>query len=135
MGKAQKIDHIGIAVTDLKEAVPLFELILGQKVSHQEEVADQKVRTAFFELGDSSLELLEASHPESPIAKFVLSQGRGGVHHICLQVKDLEDRLAVLKKAGIRLIDEKPRFGVGGKKIAFLHPKSTGGVLLELVEA
>lgn len=127
-----KIDHIGIAVSKLDEAVKLYTAICGHAPEHFEEVADQKVKTAFFSLGESSLELLEATAPDSPIAKYIAKEGRGGIHHICVAVDDVAEKLAELKAAGIALIDEKPRRGAHGKWVAFVHPKGTGGVLIEL---
>lgn len=128
----KKIDHIGIAVSKLDEAVKLYTAICGHAPEHFEEVADQKVKTAFFSVGESHLELLEATAPDSPIAKYIEKQGRGGIHHICVAVDNVEQKLAELKAAGIALIDEKPRRGAHNKLIAFVHPKSTGGVLIEL---
>ncbi len=131
--KRDKIDHIGIAVPHLKEAVRLYSSLLGIEPDHEEEIQEQKVRTAFYEIGESHFELLEPTHPESPIAKFLEKRGPG-IHHICIQVQGIEKRLEELKAQGIQLIDEKPRKGAHGKKVAFVHPKSTGGVLLELSE-
>ncbi|MBI2981683.1 MAG: methylmalonyl-CoA epimerase [Deltaproteobacteria bacterium] len=129
-----KIDHIGIAVPDLKAAVSLYSKLLGKKPDHFEEVLEQKARTAFFSVDDTHLELLESTSPDGPIGKFIEKQGRGGIHHLCIQVEDIEKTLEEYKRAGILLIDEKPRIGARGKKIAFVHPKSTGGVLIELSE-
>jgi methylmalonyl-CoA/ethylmalonyl-CoA epimerase len=128
----KKIDHIGIAVPKLDEAVKLYTAISGHAPEHFEEVADQKVKTAFFSVGESNLELLEATAPDSPIAKYIEKQGRGGIHHICVAVDDVAKKLVELKAAGIILIDEKPRRGAHNKLVAFVHPKSTGGVLIEL---
>lgn len=128
----QKIDHIGIAVEDLAEAIPLYELLLGKKVDHREEVPDQRVKTAFFATGESSIELLEAISEDSPIAKFINKHGKGGIHHICVEVGDIYAKLEELKKQGVRLIDESPRLGAHGKLVAFVHPKSMGDVLIEL---
>lgn len=130
----KKIDHLGIAVPSLDEAVALYETLLGQPLEHVEEVADQRVRTAFFSVGESHFELLEPTDPASPIAKF-LETRRGGIHHICVEVTDIDAVLAEYKAKGIRLIDEQPRLGAHGKRIAFVHPKSTGGVLLELSQS
>jgi len=127
----KKIDHLGIAVPNLKEALVLYDSLLGKKADHIEEVEDQKVKAAFYEVGGSNLELLEATSPESPIAKF-LAKNRPGIHHLCVEVEDIEAELARLKQQGLQLIDEKPRIGAHGKKVAFVHPKSTGGILLEL---
>ena len=129
------IEHIGIAVPSLEEAIPFYENILGLKCFAIEEVADQKVKTAFFKVGQTKIELLEGTAPESAISKFIEKNGgRGGLHHVAIRVENLEAALAELKEKGVCLIDEKPRRGAGGAMIAFLHPKSTGGVLLELCE-
>ena len=128
-----KIDHLGIAVRSLDEAVPIFRKLTRSEPVSTEEVEDQKVRVAMFQVGDSRLELLEATAPESPIARFLEKGGRG-VHHLTLTVPDLAQTLADLERDGFRLIDREPRVGAGGEKIAFLHPASTAGVLIELVE-
>lgn len=127
------IDHIGIAVKDLKAAMLFYETILGLKVTGIEEVVDQKVKVAFIPTGDSELELLESTSPDGTIAKFIAKNGEG-IQHIALRVENLEKTLITLKEQGIRLIDENPRLGAGGTKIAFLHPKSTFGTLIELCE-
>ncbi|MBI2082094.1 MAG: methylmalonyl-CoA epimerase [Deltaproteobacteria bacterium] len=132
--KFLKLDHIGIAVPDLKEAVEIYRKLLGKSPEHYEEVAEQRARTAFFSVGETNLELLESTSPDGPIGKFIEKQGRGGIHHICIQVDNIEKVLEEYKRAGVLLIDEKPRIGAHGKKIAFVHPKSTGGVLIELAE-
>ncbi|HPL97583.1 MAG TPA: methylmalonyl-CoA epimerase [Smithellaceae bacterium] len=128
--KVLKIDHIGIAVKNLEEGSKLYE-ILGIVSAGTEEVAEQKVRVSFFPVGDSEIELLESTAPDGPIAKYIEKNGEG-IQHIALRVENLEEALAELKAKGVRLIDEKPRYGAGGAKIAFIHPKATGGVLLEL---
>ena len=125
------LSHIGIAVKNLDEASKTFAKILGVPVSKTEEVADQQVRIAFFHLGDSSLELTEATSPDSPIARFVEKRGEG-IHHLSFEVDDIEAELRRLRAEGFRLIDETPRIGAGGCRIAFLHPKSTNGVLIEI---
>jgi len=130
----KKVDHIAIAVADLDEATKLYTSILGAGPEHIEEVADQKVRAAFFGVDDTHLELLFPTSPDSPIAGFLAKKPTGGLHHICLEVTDIEAHLAELKLKGIKLIDETPRIGAHGKRIAFVHPKSTGGVLIELSE-
>ncbi len=131
----KKVDHIAIAVPELEEAIHLYKGLLGKEPEHVEEVADQKVRAAFFGVGETNLELLFPTSPDSPISKFLEDRkGRGGLHHLCLQVTGLESHLQQLKSQGVQLIDEKPRIGAHGKKIAFIHPKSTGGVLIELSE-
>jgi methylmalonyl-CoA/ethylmalonyl-CoA epimerase len=128
---ATKIDHLGIAVKSLEQSIPVWEKALGVKCGHIEEVVEQKVKTAFFSVGESHIELLEPTSPESPVAKFLEKNGEG-VHHVAFGSLDLVADLAKAKADGIRLIDETPRKGAGGKDIAFLHPKSMGGVLTEL---
>ena len=127
------IEHIGIAVENLNESIAWYENVLGLKCYAIEEVAEQKVKTAFFMLGDTKIELLESTDPEGPIGKFVAKKG-AGVHHIAYAVKDLEHRLQEMQEKGVELIDKTPRKGAEGLHIAFLHPKSTGGVLTELCE-
>jgi methylmalonyl-CoA epimerase len=129
----EKIDHIGIAVKSIKETSELLSNILRLKVAGEEIVEEQKVKVAFLPLGDSELELLESTSPESPIARFIEKKGEG-IQHIAFRVNDIEEVLEKLKKEGVRLIDEEPRYGAGGAKIAFLHPKSTNGILVELCE-
>lgn len=129
----KKIDHIGIAVRDLNEAVKLYENLLGLKVTGIEVVEEQKVKVAFLPTGDSEVELLESTTPDGPIARFIEKNGEG-IQHIAFRVENLEERLAELKEKGVRLLDEKPRRGAGGAMIAFLHPKSTYGTLIELCE-
>lgn len=129
----EKVDHIAIAVKDLDEAISLYQSLLGKGPDHIEEVADQQVRAAFFGVGQANLELLFPTSPDSPVANFLDKRGPG-LHHLCLQVKNLEQHLDDLKAKGVKLIDEKPRIGAHGKRIAFIHPKSTGGVLIELSE-
>ncbi|MBQ3843636.1 MAG: methylmalonyl-CoA epimerase [Bacteroidales bacterium] len=129
------IEHIGIAVKSLDESIPAFEQLLGTKCYAIEEVKDQKVKTAFFKVGQTKIELLEPTSPESTIAAFIeKNNGKGGMHHIAFAVEGIENQLAEAKAAGIRLIDETPRGGAEGLTIAFLHPKSTCGVLTELCE-
>jgi methylmalonyl-CoA/ethylmalonyl-CoA epimerase len=129
--KTTVIDHIGIAVKSIDEALKFWEGSLGIKCAGKETVADQKVTTAFLPLRDSEIELLEATDPESPIAKFIEKKGEG-IHHMAIRVDDLEAALEEAKARGIKLIDEKPRRGAGGAMIAFIHPKAAGGILLEL---
>ena len=129
----EKIDHIGIAVRSIEKASELFSNLLGLKVTGEERVEGQKVKVAFLPLGDSELELLESTEPEGPIARFIEKKGEG-IHHIAFRVDNIEKTLEKLKKEGVRLIDEKPRYGAGGAKIAFLHPKDTNGILIELSE-
>ncbi len=131
--KVLKIEHIGIAVKNNDAAKKLFGEILGLHYDKSEIVAEQKVKTTFFEVGDTHVELLEATSPESTIAKYIAKNGEG-IQHIAFSVENIEESLAELKASGIQLIDEKPRRGAGGAKIAFLHPKSTFGVLIELCE-
>ena len=131
--KVLKIDHLGIAVRSIEEAKKLFQDTLGLKFEGSETVAEQKVTTAFFPVGDSEVELLESTAPDGPIAKYLEKRGEG-IQHIAFRVENIEEALAELKEKGIRLIDEKPRMGAGGAKIAFLHPKSTHGVLIEISE-
>ncbi|WP_258083971.1 methylmalonyl-CoA epimerase [Thermococcus thermotolerans] len=128
----KKIDHVGIAVKNLDEAIKVWEG-LGLKVEEIEEVPDQKVRTAIIHVGESRIELLEGTSEDSPIAKFIAKRGEG-IHHIALGVDNIEEHLEKLKAEGYRLIDEKPRTGAGGARIAFVHPKAVTGVLLELCE-
>jgi methylmalonyl-CoA epimerase len=124
-----KIDHLGIAVPDLAQAIEAYRK-LGFEVDTTQEVPSEKVRVAFLPVGESRLELLEPTDPASPIARFL--ERRSGLHHVCLLVEDIEQSLKVLKAAGVPLIDETPRAGAGGSRVAFLHPKAAGGVLLEL---
>lgn len=131
--KTTVVDHIGIAVKSIDEALKFWEGTLGIKCHGVEEVADQKVKTAFLPIRDTEVELLEGTSPESPVSKFIEAKGEG-IHHLAIRVENLEAALAELKEKGVRLIDEKPRLGAGGAKIAFLHPKATGGILLELSE-
>jgi len=128
-----KVDHIGIAVANLDEALKFYEEVLGIKCVDTEVVEEQKVKTAFLPIGDTEVELLESIDKEGPIAKFIEKRGEG-IQHIAYRVENIEKALEEVKAKGIRLIDEKPRKGAGGAKIAFLHPKSTFGVLIELCE-
>ena len=127
----KKIDHLGIAVRSLDESVPYYEKALGLKCEHREEVPSQKVRTAFFSVGEVHLELLEPTDPESLIAKFLEKNPNGGIHHIAFGTDDISAQLQQASGAGVRLINEKPFDGAAGKLVAFLHPKSTFGVLTE----
>ena len=127
------IEHIGIAVKSIEEALPFYENVLGLKCYAIEEVADQKVKTAFFQVGQTKIELLESTSPEGSIGKFIEKRGEG-VHHVAFAVEGIEEALAECEANGIRLIDKEPRGGAEGLSIAFLHPKSTGGVLTELCE-
>ena len=127
-----KIDHLGIAVQTLDETVKYYEEALGLKCEHREEVASQKVRTAFFNVGGTHIELLEPMSPESSIAKSLEKNPNGGIHHVAYATDDIAGQLAQAKNAGVRLINETPVPGAHGKQVAFLHPKSTFGVLTEL---
>jgi len=127
----RKIDHIGIAVQSLEETLKIYETAFSLKLRCIENVPDQKTRVAMLPLGESRLELLEATAGDSPIARFIARRG-GGLHHICFQVDDISEELDKLRGAGVRLIDEKPREGAEGTLTAFVHPSSTGGVLIEL---
>lgn len=127
------IEHIGIAVKDLEASIRFYEDVLGLTCYAIEEVVDQKVKTAFFKVGQTKVELLESTDPEGPIGKFIEKKGEG-VHHMAFAVKGIEQSLARLDEKGIRLIDQNPRKGAEGLDIAFLHPKSTHGVLMELCE-
>ena len=131
--KVLKIDHIGIAVKSIDATGQLYNGLLGLQHAGNETVAEQKVTTAFFPVGDTEVELLESTATDGPIAKYLEKKGEG-VQHIAFRVENIEEALAELKSKGVQLIDEKPRRGAGGAKIAFLHPKSTFGVLIELCE-
>ncbi len=127
------IEHIGIAVKDLRKAIDYYEKILGVNCYAVEEVKDQKVRTAFFKVGQTKIELLESTDPEGPVGKFVEKKGEG-IHHLAFAVKNIEQALEEVENKGVRLIDHKPRKGAEGLDIGFLHPKSTFGVLTEFCE-
>lgn len=129
-----KINHIGIAVNSLEASIPFYRDVLGMAFEGTEVVAEQKVKVAFLAIGESRIELLEPTEPDSPVAGFLAKKGEG-IHHLAYQVDDLEAALQHLKKEGVRLIDETPRNGAHGTRIAFVHPKASGGVLTELCEA
>ncbi|MCX7954144.1 MAG: methylmalonyl-CoA epimerase [Bacteroidales bacterium] len=131
--KIKNIEHIGIAINNLEESIPLFEKILGVKCYAIEEVKDQKVKTAFFKIGETKIELLESTDPDGPISKFIEKRGQG-VHHIAFKVENLHEALKEMENNNIQLIDKEPRKGAESLNIAFLHPKSTNGVLIELCE-
>jgi methylmalonyl-CoA/ethylmalonyl-CoA epimerase len=131
--KILKIDHLGIAVNSIDESTNFWKDILGLKFEGSETVEEQKVTTAFFPVGDSEVELLESTSPDGPVAKYIEKKGQG-MQHIAFRVEDIEEALAELKEKGVKLIDQVPRIGAGGAKIAFLHPKATGGVLVELCQ-
>ncbi len=125
--------HLGIAVENIEEAMKIYCDGLGLEVAEKEELPERGLRVAMIPLGESSIELLEPTDPESTVGKFIAKRG-GGIHHLAIEVEDIDAALARLKETGIPLIDEEARPGVGGTRVAFLHPKGTGGVLLELVE-
>ncbi|HIH01224.1 TPA: methylmalonyl-CoA epimerase [Thermoplasmata archaeon] len=129
----RRIDHIGIAVEDLEAALKPYVEGLGLRVEHTEEVPTERVRVAMLPVGETNIELLQPTDPESAIAKFIDKRGPG-VHHIALSVEDVSASIGSLKRAGVRLIDEQPRPGAGGTRVAFVHPKGLSGVLVELVE-
>jgi len=126
-----RIDHLGIAVKSIDEALPYYEKALGLRCEHREEVASQKVRTAFFSVGEVHLELLEPTSPDSPIAKFLEKNPSGGIHHIAFASSDINGQLKQAAGTGVKLLHEVPFEGAAGKLVAFLHPKSTLGVLTE----
>ncbi len=132
----EKVDHIGIAVKNLEETLEFYEEVLGIKSVGTEVVEEQKVRVAFLPTGgDTEIELLESTEEDGPIAKFIEKRGGEGIQHIAYRVDNIEKSIEELKEKGLRMIDEKPRYGAGGgARIAFLHPKSTFGVLIELCE-
>lgn len=129
----EKIDHIGIAVKSLEDSLVFYRDLLGLSEEGREEVTEQQVRVSFLPLGESKVELLEPTTPESPVEKFIQTRGEG-IHHVAIRVRHLEEKLQELRDKGVRLLDETPRRGAGGSLIAFVHPRSTGGVLLELCE-
>lgn len=126
-----RIDHLGIAVKSIDEALPYYEKALGLRCEHREEVVSQKVKTAFFSAGEVHLELLEPTSPESPIAKFLEKNPSGGIHHIAFATSDINGQLKQAAGTGVKLLHEVPFEGAAGKLVAFLHPKSTFGVLTE----
>lgn len=131
--KILKIDHLGVAVNSIDEVKKFWTQILGLDFEGTETVGAQKVTTAFLPVGESEVELLESTDPDGPIAKFISKKGEG-IQHVAFRVENIEEALKELKEKGIRLVDEKPRKGAGGALIAFLHPKATNGVLVELCE-
>ncbi|MDX9719341.1 MAG: methylmalonyl-CoA epimerase [Myxococcota bacterium] len=128
-----KIDHIGVAVPTIEAGKGFWTDILGLSFAGEEEVSSQKVKTAFFPVGESEFELLESTAPDGPIARFIEKKG-AGFQHIALRVENIDEALAELKAKNVQLIDEQPRAGAGGARIAFIHPKATGGILVELCE-
>jgi methylmalonyl-CoA/ethylmalonyl-CoA epimerase len=129
----KKIEHLGIAVANLQDSITMFEKLLNTTCYKTEEVVSEGVRTAFFQIGESKIELLEATNPDSPIAKFIAKQS-GGIHHIAFEVEDIVSEMKRLKALDFILIQESPKDGADNKRIAFLHPKSTNGVLVELCQ-
>ncbi len=129
----KKIHHVALVVPEMEEGKKFWTEILGLMVGREEHVADQEVDVAFMPVGESDIELLNPLSDVSGVAKFLQKRGPG-IHHVCLEVDDIEAMLAHLKKAGVPLIDEEPRIGAGGHRVAFIHPKGTGGVLVELLE-
>ncbi|MBF0230327.1 MAG: methylmalonyl-CoA epimerase [Desulfamplus sp.] len=131
--KITKIDHLGIAVNSIENGKSFWSDVLGLKFEGAETVETQKVTTAFFPVGESEVELLESTSPDGPVAKYIEKKGEG-IQHIAFRVENIEEALQELKDKGIKLIDETPRIGAGGAKIAFIHPKATAGVLVELCQ-
>ena len=131
--KIKCIDHIGVAIKSLSEASKFYTDILGLERTGTETVSEQKAKVSFIPIKDTNIELLESTEPEGPIAKFIDSHGEG-IHHIAIRVENIEETLRDLKAKGVRLIDQKPRIGARGIKIAFIHPKETKGVLIEICE-
>ena len=129
----EKIDHIGIAVKSIEESLPYYQDVLGMEYFGSEEVVEQKVRVAFLKIGESKFELLEPTSDDSPVAKFIEKRG-GGIHHVAVRVDSIEEALEKHREMGSRLIDNEPRTGAHNMRIAFVHPKSTSGVLLELCQ-
>ena len=131
--KILRVDHIGVAVKSIEEALKLYEGVLGLKLEEVETVEEQNVKVAFLPVGDTEIELLESTSPDGPIAKYIERKGEG-MQHVAFRVENIEEALKTLKAKGVRLIDETPRMGAGGAKIAFVHPKETFGVMIELCE-
>jgi len=131
--KIKHIDHVGIAVKSIDEAGKFFTDILGLKLKDEETVEEQKVKTGFFPITDSEIELLESTEPDGPVAKYIDARGEG-IQHIAFRVKNIEEAVQELKEKGVRMIDNEPRKGAGGARVAFIHPKESHGVLIELCE-
>ncbi len=131
--KILKIDHLGIAVNSIDDGKAFWSDVLGLDFEGAETVSEQKVTTAFFPVGESEVELLESTAPDGPVAKYIEKRGQG-IQHVAFRVENIDDALAELKEKGVQLIDQQPRIGAGGAKIAFLHPKATNGVLVELCQ-
>jgi methylmalonyl-CoA/ethylmalonyl-CoA epimerase len=131
--KILKIDHLGIAVNSIDDGKNFWAGVLGLNFEGAETVAEQKVTTAFFPVGESEVELLESTAPDGPVAKYIEKRGQG-IQHVAFRVENIDEALAELKEKGVQLIDQQPRIGAGGARIAFLHPKATNGVLVELCQ-
>jgi len=131
--KIKHIDHIGIAVKSIEEGSKFFTDILGLKLENEETVEEQKVKTGFFPITDSEIELLESTEPDGPVAKYINARGEG-IQHIAFRVENIDEAVQELKEKGVRMIDNEPRKGAGGARIAFIHPKESHGVLVELCE-
>lgn len=129
----RKIEHLGIAVEDLEKSIPIYEALLNTSCYKKESVESEGVQTAFFQIGESKIELLQATNPDSPIAKFLAKKGKG-FHHIAFDVEDIQAEIQRLKSLGFELIHESPKDGADNKRIAFLHPKSSDGILVELCQ-
>ena len=128
-----RVDHIGVAVEDLDASLELYERDYGMKLVHRETVTEQGVEAVLLDVGENHVELLAATGPDTPVGKFLAKKGPG-MHHVAYQVEDIEATLAALKSAGLRLIDETPRIGIRGSRVAFLHPATAGGLLTEIVQ-
>ena len=131
--KIQKIDHLGIAVSSIESGKKFWQDVMGLELEGTETVEEQKVTTGFMPVGESEVELLESTSPDGPIAKYIEKRG-AGLQHVAFRVENIDEALAELKEKGVQLIDQTPRNGAGGARIAFLHPKATGGILVELCE-
>jgi methylmalonyl-CoA epimerase len=128
-----RVDHIGVAVEDIDASLELYERDYGMTLVHRETVAEQGVEAALLDVGENHIELLAATGPDTPVGKFIAKKGPG-MHHVAYQVDDIEATLAALKEAGLKLIDETPRIGIRNSRVAFVHPKSAGGLLTEIVQ-
>jgi methylmalonyl-CoA/ethylmalonyl-CoA epimerase len=128
-----RVDHIGVAVEDIDGSLELYECDYGMTLVHRETVAEQGVEAALLDVGENHIELLAATGPDTPVGKFIAKKGPG-MHHVAYQVDDIEATLAALKEAGMKLIDETPRIGIRNSRVAFLHPKTAGGLLTEIVQ-
>ena len=131
--KIQKIDHLGIAVSSIESGKKFWQDVMGLELEGTETVEEQKVTTAFMSVGESEVELLESTSPDGPVAKYIEKKG-AGLQHVAFRVENIDEALSELKEKGVKLIDQTPRNGAGGARIAFLHPKATGGILVELCE-